>query len=327
MQTSPEDIINILTRTKNEYLYFDMETDMEQNMQCFAFSFDGITIYSVPILDYNYHWAYTSVHFILRALAIAIRDNTIVAHNGATFDFFVLAHKYHIPVLKCYDTMIAMHRCYPDIEKSLGNCVSFWTWEKFHKDQDSLGYRTQQQMTDRLRYCAKDVYTMFLVHKEIEAYARTVPGLANSIMAAMRCIRPYLTSTLQGVKVDDKKIDEMCLENDRLMVQYNRMIEILIGEQGLRDIRGTGKVGMFASSPKQCRTYFYELLGYPVVLRSKDTNEPSTGKIALYKLALKHNNPVLTLINTFRGVKKETSRLMFLPWKDDRPKLQLSLPT
>jgi len=49
--------------------------------------------------------------------------------------------------------------------------------------------------------------------------------------------------------------------------------------------------------------------------RSKLTNEPALGKIPLFKMALKFNNPVITLINTYRGVQKETSRLRFEDWE------------
>jgi hypothetical protein len=313
-------VIDILTSNKNGFKYFDTETDYEeQNLQCFAFSFDGINIYSVPVLDYNYRWAYTSLHFILKALAIAIRDNVVVAHNGANFDFFVLAHKYHIPIVRTYDTMIAMHRCFPDIEKSLGHCTSYWTWEKFHKDQDSLGYRTHEQMMARLRYCGKDVYTMALIHRAIEKYASTIPGLKASIDRAMTFIRPYLTATLQGIRVDGEKVAAMISENDRLMVQYNRMIELLIGPQGMSDCRSVikGKAKLFAGSNTQCCEYFHELLGYPVAARSQKTQKPSLGKKALYKLALKHENPVITLVCAYRAVQKETSRLRFEPWIND----------
>jgi hypothetical protein len=312
-----EEVIEVLTKTKNQFLWFDIETDYEeQNLQCFAFSFDGVTVYAVPILDFNYKWAYTSVHFIMRALAIAIRDNTLVAHNGANFDFFVLAHKYHIPIVKTFDTMIAHHRCFPDIEKSLGHGVSYWTWEKFHKDEDSKGYRTHEQMMARLKYCAKDVYTMYLVHQAITKYAKTIPGLETSINAAMTYIRPYLTSTLQGIKVNETKVAAMIDENDRLMMQYNRMIELLIGSQGLKDCRSVikGKAKLFAGSNTQCCEYFHNLLGYTVVLRSKQTNKPSLGKKSLYKLALKYENPVITLVCAYRAVQKETSRLRFIPW-------------
>ena len=310
-------VISLLLTTKHETLYLDIETDYEQqNLQCFAFTFDGLTIYSVPVLDYTYKPASPSVHLLLRALAVAMRDNVVVAHNGACFDFFVLANKYGIPINNTYDTMIAMHRCFPDIEKSLGHCTSYWTWEKFHKDEDSRGYHTYEQMMSRMKYCAKDVYTMYLIKQGIDAYAKTIPGLQSSIQAAMDCIKPYLIATLQGIRSDEKKINAMCAENDRLMVQYNRMIEILIGPSGMEKIRdGKKKLSFFAGSNKQCIKYFHELLEYPIMMRSKETGEPSLGKKSLYKLALKHANPVITLVCMYRAVQKETSRLRFTPWK------------
>lgn len=313
-------IIKTLESTKNQYLYFDTETDYEEtNLQCFSFTFDGDTIYNVPVLDYNYKPAYTNLHRIFRALAIAIRDNTLVAHNGANFDFFVLGFKYRIAVRRVYDTMIAMHRCFPDIEKSLGHCVSYWTWEKFHKDEDSQGYITQQQMNARLKYCGKDVYTMYLIHKAIEAYAKTIPGLADSINTAMSHIVPYLTTSLQGIRYDEVKLKETQRENDRLMMQYMRIINILIGEQGLKDVRSVikGKAKGFPGSNAQCCEYFHNILGYPVVMRSKETGKPSLGKKAMFKLALKHDNPVIRFVLAYRIIAKEFGTLKFVPWKDD----------
>lgn len=304
---------------KNEYFYFDMETDFDEaNLQCFAFCFGDGPIYSVPILDYNYHPAYSDYYKIMGALAVAIRDNVIIAHNGANFDFLVLAYKYHIAIRRAYDTLIAAHRCMPDIEKSLGHQTSLWTWEKFHKDEDSLGYHTQTQMTDRMRYCGKDVHTMRLNHKSILKYATTIPGLQQSIQDAMDCIRPYLISTLHGINVNADMVNEMVIENDKLMVQYNRLIEWFIGEWGMQAIRGKKKLGMFAGSNKQCTKYFHELLGYKVMSKGKPdkfgVRNPSLGKKALYKLALLYDNPVIYLICAYRGVKKETTRLRFIPF-------------
>ena len=319
-----EEAICLLETVRGEHLYFDIETDFsEQNLQCFAFSFDGVNIYSVPVLDYNYRPAYSTYHRIMRALAIALDANTVVAHNGAAFDFFVLASKYRIPVKRCYDTMLAMHRCFPDVEKSLGHCVSYWLWEKFHKDEDSHGYLTRDQMMARLRYCAKDVRTMFLIHKAIEKYAKTIPGLERSIETAMSCIRPYLTTTLQGIRYDQQKVDAIKKENDELMMQYERMIKLLIGETGLKQIADgvRGKPKMFAGSNRQNVIYFHELLGYPVVARSQKTKEPSLAKQAMFKLALKHDNPVIQLVLAYRGVQKEYGTLKFVPWKDDNNKI------
>lgn len=314
---SADEVVRVLSSTHDSYLYFDIETDYEeQNLQCFAFSFDGRTVYSVPILDNNYKWAYSSVHYIMRALAVAISRNTIVAHNGAAFDFFVLAHKYRIPVVSCYDTMLAMHRCFPDIEKSLGHCTSFWTWERFHKDEDSEGYMTQEQMMARLKYCGKDVYTMFLIHQAITKYAKTIPGLEHSIKVAMDSIRPYLTTTLLGIKFDGEKVKTLASENDRLMEQYDRIIRFFVGESAMSEIQG-GKKKFFAGSNKQCCKYFHDMLGYPVVARSMKTQEPSLAKKAMFKLALKHDNPVIQLVLAYREVAKEFGTYKFTPWKMD----------
>jgi hypothetical protein len=313
-----DEVITLLTNIKGQHLYFDIETDYEeQNLLCFSFSFDGRLVYSVPCLDYNYQWAYPTLHYILRALAIAIRDNVVVAHNGAAFDFFVLAYKYRIPINKTYDTMLAMHRCFPDIERSLGHCTSLWTNEKFHKDTDSRAYATKEHMMQKLQYCAKDVYTMFLIKQAIDNYAKTIPGLSNSINAAMDCIRPYLITTLQGIRYSDEVRKSVLEDNDILLNKYLMLINYLVGEDTLNKIKTKTSKSVLPLSNKQCVKYFHEELGYPVVGRSSQTGEPSLAKKNLYKLQLKNDNPVITLISVFRAIAKESSMLKFVPWKND----------
>ena len=322
---SAEEVISVLTNTKGKNLYFDIETDYEeQNLLCFSFAFGTSEVYSVPVLNTDYHWAYSSLHLIIRALVQAIRDNTLVAHNGAGFDFFVLTNKYHIPVYKCYDTMLAMHRCFPDVEKSLGHCVSYWTMQRFHKDTDSRAYRTQEHLMAKLKYCGKDVFTLALIHEAIEKYAKTIPGLSQSIECANRSIRPYLITTLTGIRYSEEKVKKICSENDALMMQYLRIIAILIGDEGMNACRKAvkGKAKAFPTSNAQCVNYFHEQLGYPVVMRSTKTGKPTLGKKCLYKLALRFpDNPVITFTLMYRIIQKEYSALKFVPWKDDNNKV------
>lgn len=324
IQPRADEVIDILTNTKGQYLDFDIETDYEeQNLLCFAFTFDGRTIYSVPVLDHDYKPAYSALPFIIRALAIAIEDNILVAHNGAGFDFLVLAYKYGIPINKVYDTMLAMHRCFPDVEKSLGHCISLWTYQRFHKDIDSQAYFTREHMVQKLKYCAKDVFTLNLVRKAIQSYERSVVGLSDSIACANNSIRPYLVTTLQGIRYSDEKVDEIMRENDELMMQYNRIIELLIGPNAMIDVKKAvkGKAKMFAGSNAQCAEYFHEMLGYPVVARSPKTGKPALGKKAMYKLALANDNPVITFVMLYRKVAKEYGALTFIPWKDDNGRI------
>ena len=319
IQPTADEVINILNNTKGQHLYFDIETDYEeQNLLCFAFSFDGINIFSVPTLDYTYSLAYPTIYYILRALSIAIRDNTVVAHNGAAFDFFVLAYKYKIPINKTYDTMLAMHRCFPDIERSLGHCTSLWTNEKFHKDTYSRAYATKEHMMQKLMYCGKDVYTMYLIKQAIDNYAKTIPGLTNSIGAAMECIRPYLTTTLQGIRYSNEVREKVLADNDIILNKYLMLINYLVGDEALERIQkgksGKRSAAVMPLSNKQCVKYFHDELTYPVVGRSPVTGEPSLAKKNLYKLQLKESNPVLSLISVFRAIAKESSMLKFCPW-------------
>jgi 3'-5' exonuclease len=320
-----DEVVHILTTTKNTHFYFDMETDYEeQNLLCFAFSFDGINIYSVPILNNDYRPAYTNYHHILRALAIAIRDNIIVAHNGACFDFFVLAFKYHIPVYRCYDTMLAQHRCFPSVEKSLGHCVSLWTWERFHKDNNPGCYLTREHMSNMLKYCAKDVYTMYLVKQGIDKYAKTIPGLEASIKCAQDSIVPYLLMSLQGIAFDEQARKAITDENDKLMMQYIRMMNLLIGDKGLVEMKDHIKSfkGNFTGGNKQACAYFHNLLEYPVLFRSPQSGLPSLGKKIMYRLAMKYpENAVIPIILKYRKVQKETSALKFIPFRDDKGKV------
>lgn len=310
-----EEIVQLLTTTKNETLYFDCETDSNLNFTCFSFSFGLSHVYVVPIVRHDYSHAYSRLAQIFRALSISIRDNTLVAHNGSSFDFFVLAFKYHISIGKSvYDTMIAQHRCFPEVEKSLGHCTSLWTWQPFHKDEGNFSYGTREQAESLWKYCGKDTYTMILIKEAIDKYEKTIPGLSESIRQAMESIRPYLITSLLGINYDRNILLSIIAENDRLMQQYIRMAELLIGKEFIRKIKGNSKKPMLNSNT-QCVKYFHDLLGYPVVAVSKKTGKPSLAKKNLFKLKLKNNNPIIDIAIAYRETQKETGALNFTPWK------------
>jgi hypothetical protein len=321
-----DEVIEALKGHKDEYFYFDIETDIEeQNIQCFSFSFDGRIVYNVPILDYNYKWAYSNLHHIFRSLCNAVKQNIIVAHNGASFDCFILSLKYHIPVYRVYDTMLATHRCFPDVEKSLGHSTSLWTYQSFHKDEDSQGYRTNEQMYKRLQYCGKDVFTMFLIKQAIDKHAKRIPGLQQSIDCVNRSIVPYIVTSLQGIRYSQERLQKIKDYNDKLMTQYLRCINLLIGEEGMAEVRSIMKnknTKAFPMSNPQCVNYFHNILEYPVMARGKPNKKtgdraPSLAKKAMYRLALKYENPVIRFSLLFRELRKEYGSLEFNPWRDD----------
>jgi hypothetical protein len=311
-----QQIIHELTTTKSSTLYVDIETDTDFNITCFGYSFNDIPVINVvPLLRYNYTPAYSNNGAILRALARAFRDNTTVAHNGAGFDFLVFPFKYHVAVDGLlYDTMIAVHRCFPEIEKSLGHSISLFTDLPFHKDEGIFEPHNEYQEQSLWKYNGKDVHAMREVHKGITEYAATVVGLPESIRQANESIRPYITTTLQGIRYRKDLLEEIVSINDRKLTQILRIINTLIGPESIKYVRGSSKSGMPGSST-QCVRYFHDLMGYPVLQRSAITKKPKLDEKSLLKLAIKHpDNPIIDLVLLYRGIAKETGSLGFIEW-------------
>lgn len=304
--------------------FFDIETDRNFGLKCIGYSFSDSNVVTVfPVADYKYQWAYPELPEVMRAFVVAATRNRQISHNGSGFDWPVLMHRYGLPLgYDYYDTMLAQHRCYPDIEKSLGHCTSLWTYEPFHKDEGSMQYGNFDDMRKLWSYCGKDVYTMRLIKEGIENFAKTIPGMQDSINQVNESVPVYLLMLLQGIHYKQEKLDAIMLENDGLMNQYNRIIQLLIGDATTNILNRKSKKSM-ANSNAKCCAYFHDMLGYPVVMRSKKTKQPSLGKKALYKLRLKHDNPVIDFCMDYRAVAKESGSLKFTPWNEFTTKYNL----
>lgn len=318
---SAKSVIEELQDTRGRCLHLDIETDSEFGLKCIGYNLDNSnTISVVPFLDYQYKWAYPELHHIVRAFCIGAQNNTVVSHNGAGFDWIVLPWRYKMMLgTNYYDTMLAQHRCYPEVEKSLGHVTSLWTYEPFHKDEGSMQYGTMADMRQLMAYCGKDVYTMRLVKEAIDAHARTIPGLTESIAQVNASVSAYLLMTLTGIHYKQEMLEKTMAENDQLMMQYNRIINLLVGDKALKALNKSSKASIAASPTKACN-YFHGMLGYPVVAKSPKTGNPSLAKKAIYQLQLKLGNlgienPVLDFAINYREVAKESGSLKFTPWK------------
>lgn len=301
-------INKLLSETSGQHLYLDIETDYSRNLLCVGFCFDAGNVFVVPVFRYNSGLAYDTISLckFFRALSLAMQRNTVVAHNGFGFDYLVLAWRYKILVGRFYyDTMIAQHRCYPEVEKSLGHCISLWTDEPYHKAEGIIPPHNREQEEQLWSYNAKDVATTRLIKAQIDKHASSDAGLEASIRQGNSMIYSYLVTSLLGVSFDQVARAKVIENNDKMMTQYLRMMRLLIG----RDFLPT--------SNKQCTEYFHETLGYDVLNRSPKTKAPSWGEKVIQKLKLKHpENPVLDLCLLYRAVKKETGSFGFIPWKE-----------
>jgi hypothetical protein len=307
---SSQTVIQLLNDTKDSQLYFDVETNVPGlNITVMSIGLPNYEIYTVPILRYNYTNAYSNsvLGRLFSSLARSFGRNEVVIHN-ALFDLFITSYSYNIPCGKrIYDTMLAFHRCFPEQEKSLGHVMSWGTYQPYHKDEAIFNPHNTEQESQLWKYNAKDVYGLMLARAAIDKYAEEKPGLMASIKEGNRRIRPYLINTLTGIKYNEEKRRKIMAENDKLAMQYLRIIRLLCGQD------------ILPTSSKQCVNWFHSSMGYKSVKKTKKGN-PSLDGDSMYKLLLKYpENVAIKFFLKYRERIKETGSLKFVPW--------VSLPT
>lgn len=299
-------VIDLLENSVGQIITLDVENDDAYNLYCVGFTFDNINIYVVPVFRYDHTLAYsiTDTCRFLRALVIAFSRNTLCCHNSS-HELFVFGHRYKLPFGRLhYDTILAQHRCFVDVEKSLGHCIAYWLYEPYHKDDATFQPTNIRQEKQLWEYNGKDVFTTALIRQEQLKYAKGVPGLLESIQQSNDSIYAYTLNSLTGIHFNDTKRQHIIEENDNKMMQLIRIIRILTGGQLV-----------LPTSNQQCVKYFHDALGYKVVARSMRTRQPSLGKEHLYKLKILYpDNAMINVVNEYRRLKKETGSLGFIPW-------------
>lgn len=300
-----DQLSSLLNSTNNEDLYIDIETSrVHRCITCIGLSTTSIwpTIYVVPVYLYNGNLAYSNFATFYKALVNAFLHNTIVGHNISGFDLLVLRAFYKFPLPpNSYDTMLANHRCFPDIEKSLAHVISQWTWLPYHKDQNIEAYSmsTQEQGWN---YNAKDVYALKLIKDAQLKYATTIPGLPASIAQANSMILPYISNSIQGLHLNRAQLQITSAQLSIATRQYERIASILVGKP------------FNPRSPDQCKKFFHDQLNYPIQAYT-EARKPKLGKKQLHQLLIKTNNPLIRVILKHRKVAKDNSMLESELWK------------
>jgi hypothetical protein len=302
-----DDAIQVLNQVQpGDDIYLDIETSRIHGcLTCIGFSTTRSfpRVYVVPVYTYDGALAYGQFHRFHRALSLAMARGKTVAHNGAGFDFLVLRSFYKFPFpADPYDTMLANHRCFPEIEKSLAHLIAQWTWLPYHKDENREP-RCHDDDTIQWNYNAKDVYALKPIKDAQTRYAAGDPGLRASIAQANDSIVPYLETTRTGLRLDMLKLANTANKLELKKSVYQRIASILAAKP------------FNPGSADQCRKFFFDTLHYPPVART-DTGKPAIGSKQLYQLQLKHNNPLIPIILKYREAAKDLSNLESEPFEE-----------
>ena len=299
---SPDEVISALSNTTNEILFLDIETTTAQTLTCVGFNFSNSNkIFVVPWKRYNNTLAYDEkdCRAIIQVLSIAFAQNIVVCHN-ASFDLLIMCWKYRIPLpLHIYDTMLAWHRCFTELEKSLGHLISYFLEEEFHKSEGIYTPKSHEQDQILWRYNAKDIITMREIYYRLVEEA-TKLKVSDSVANANSYIRSYLISTLHGLRIDIDKFTKRYDELNFKREQLNRCLSLIVKKPGFN-----------LRSPDQVYNYLYDDLKLPCPNDEKPTEEGT-----LLKLQLKYNIPSIKLIMAGRKIGKMASGMKFRMWPD-----------
>jgi DNA polymerase I-like protein with 3'-5' exonuclease and polymerase domains len=311
-------LVDLLQTNKNQYLVLDIETDAAQNLTCFSFLFSPTQtydptrtyeVYVVPFKRYNGTLFYSQLDYchIFRALTLAFQANTVVGHNLA-FDLFILLYKYRINSPRAiYDTMLSHHRCHPEVEKSLGHVVSYYTDLPYHKDEGIFDPKTDEQENKLWQYNAKDVITTFFVMSEQQKEIRTLKA-TESVAQVNAAQRSLLMMQYEGCLCDTEKLCSIVDQADNKFIQYKRILKLLTQRE------------FNPRSSDQVSEYFYDTLKLPEPVKNP-TKEDN-----LLKLYAKYQVPSLRVVLAARGEGKEASSLRkLILWKGNRLTCQYKL--
>lgn len=310
---SADEIIYDLTTEKNKDFYIDIEIDPETlDITVFSYCFLDPNDYEtiphvkiVPCRRYNYTRAYENLPKIFVSLAVAMRDNTTVHHNGSCFDIWVISYKYRIPFgIRHFDTMDSHHRNHLEVEKSLGHAISLYTDLFYHKNSAGTftPHNTHQEM-NLWRYNGIDTFAMVYVKRGILRYAEKI-GSISSIEQTNMATYPYLMLTFMGIRTNQEAAQLKIDENDKRINQYLRILNTLIGRKV--NPRSNKDIPHYLFGKKDEGGLGLKPVGYTKAFK------PAADGKALIKLFV--NNPqivTLRLILEIRRIQKESEALIY----------------
>lgn len=315
-------------REANGTLFIDIETAPDLSIRCFGWCLEEGPVYVVRVMDHNDTMRPDWVRILLTLVHTA-RRCSVVMHNGSTFDIPVFMWRYGLPLWpkEYYDTMVAQHRTFPFLEKSLGHCGSMWTFEPYHKNDGDYNPTTLDRDIKNRMYCGRDISLMRLVWKKQRIYAAKVKGMPESIAFANEASLNYMLDSFVGAHVDETRRKAMQLAYDHQAILFRRIAEILVGPEIMALVKKPKSKSSLVASSDMLRTYFHEIQKYPIVAYT-DGGQSKLGEVELYKLALKLDNkhPIIQLTLAYRAACKSSSDLNttpfyrnFVEWKKAQP--------
>lgn len=287
-----------------QFAVIDIETRrQDHSLDCIGFFTSG-RAFVIPFYTYNdtrYFSKPGDFGRVWRALIrlFSRRDVLFIGHNLA-FDLSVLCFHYNLPLpRRLYDTMIAMHREYPQLEKSLSHALSLYTHATRNHKADIALNNSPDNLRRLIQYNANDCFWTYQVFAEQRRRAAGNPALDDAVRLGNDTLYATLMISLTGACVDTEALAEQRQFHQQRADQLTRVLKIL-----------TDNPNFNPDSPKQLEALFYARLAYPIE-EVTDTGSAATDAGTIYKLQLKQSNPLFPIIIAAKEASKAASMLGF----------------
>lgn len=269
-------------------------------VSCISFSPHSGLSMSIAI---DQRWTIEQEAIIWRKIDKYLGDPTIpkIFQNGM-FDVSFLWFKNSIITRgHLYDTMVLHNLNYPDFPKGLGFICSIYTREPFYKDDGKTWFNDLKSGKGDIdtfyRYNAKDSAVLQdalpEILKEIDRYGNT-----KTADFTRRLMQPLLYMAARGIRVNRTKLEDHKKDATKAQITAQAELDNLCG------------FSLNVASPKKCKEYFYETLGYkPITKLTKDKvtgarkSTPTTDNKAMKKLALRGCKEA-KVVQTIRAYRK-----------------------
>ena len=267
-----------LVKTK-EHVAFDIEATPEF-ITCFSLAIyheNKILSMSIPLMNnQGSYWSVEEEIKVWIGLAEILNNLNIkiIGQNGM-FDLMFVLRTMNIKTDNFYfDTMIAQHRCYTELPKSLAYLTSSYTYYPYYKDEGKQSHlKVIKDWPQYWKYNAKDsAYLLPIAEtliKELEEFESI-----DAMDYMMELHKPLMEMEFNGILTDKKGIISS-------RKKYERWINAL--QHGLNKVV---KKEINPNSAKQMIAYFYGICMIKPYINRK-TGNASCDAVALHRIAKK----------------------------------------
>lgn len=254
----------------------DIETRMGQ-IACIGVGWSATEAMCIPLMDnkgegMSYWPLEQEVEVVWRLLQLINHPNCYVIGQNFSYDAQYFWRYYHFIPNCVWDTMLAQHSCFANVQKGLDFLSSMYcTFHEYWKDEGKEW--NEKTGEDQLwTYNCKDCVVTFEA-AEVEEKNIAAMNLTSVNAFQQRMFWPVLNTMNRGVRVDAKRRNRFAMELTDAIAEREQWIADVVGYP--LNIR----------SPKQMQELFYDQLGQKPVYNRANPGAVTVNDEALRRIA------------------------------------------